>query len=31
LTEVVLVAVERFPLSLEELHTDSTTVKFTRQ
>ena len=31
LTEIVLAAVERFDLSLEELHNDSTTVKFTGQ
>lgn len=31
LTEIVLAAVERFDLSLDELHNDSTTVKFTGQ
>jgi transposase len=31
LTEIVLAAVEHFDLSLEELHNDSTTVKFTGQ
>jgi transposase len=31
LTEIVLAAVERFDLSLAELHNDSTTVKFTGQ
>jgi transposase len=31
LTEIVLAAVEHFDLSMEELHNDSTTVKFTGQ